>query len=105
MTLDKYVLERVEQYAPAELKKQKQERNTFHRRAYANIVRDFIALDPLGALISYVKASLQIKYSMEHKILWIIPPRVVHGFELPGVAYPDDWSFPIDPWKREWWSK
>jgi hypothetical protein len=99
--MDEYVLEHLKDFTPDELKVQKRMRNQFQRRGYADVLQAVVADDYLGALISYIKVSFQLEYSMEHKEFWIVAPNPRTGF--PGIPFPDDWGFPSDLWKREWW--
>ena len=98
-----FVLQHLETTTPQELIQQKRVRNRFHRTEYPGILLHFINQDGLGALISFIRVSMHVEYSMTHQIFWIIGPDPASGQE--GVAFPDDWAIPPDPWKREWWYK
>lgn len=95
-----FILAHVSEYAPKGLRAEKRMRDRFYRRGYSAILRSVAAGDEFGSLLAWVRVNLQIAYSMEHKIFWIVPPETGGG-----VAFPDDWSFPADPWKKEWWSE
>jgi hypothetical protein len=97
-----YVLENIERTTPKELVVQKRQRNTFQREGYARVLRDLVSGDAAMALVSYIKMTLHIELTMEHKSFWIVRPDPARGIQ--GFPFPDDWSLPADPWKREWWS-
>ena len=98
-TVYEYTMKHLAEMTPRELKHQKQIRREFQRRGYSNILLDVINQDGLSALLSYLRVSLQIEYSLLHKTFWIVPPDPRWG--IPGIPFPDDWSFPEDPWKKE----
>jgi hypothetical protein len=94
-----YILLHIDEMAPPGYKKQKEIRRTFQQKGYTNILYNVLNQDGLSALISFLKVSLHIEYSMNHKTYWIFPPIPRNGD--PGIPFPDDWSFPPDPWRRK----
>jgi hypothetical protein len=98
-TIGQYVREHLAELTPPKLKEQLRVRHTFQQRGYTSILLDVLNQDGLSALISFFKVNLHVEYSMTHKVFWIIPPDPRSG--NPGIPFPDDWSFPTDPWK-EW---
>jgi hypothetical protein len=97
-TISQYVKEHLAELTPREMKKQTSIRRAFQQRGYTNVLYDVLNQDGLGALISFITLNLHIEYSMPHKVFWIYPADPRSGF--PGIPFPDDWSFPSDPWKR-----
>jgi hypothetical protein len=100
-TITQYVLAHLDKMTPAGLMEQQQKRKTFQRKGYANMVYEILGRDGLGALFSFIRTRLHVEYSMAHKIYWIVPPMVTMGSVIPGVPFPDVWSFPEDPWSKQ----
>lgn len=96
-----YAMRNVSTVAPRDFKKMKLERTKYYQRGYIRILRDYNDLDAFSVLISYVKTILNVEFGMIHKTFWIVAPNRRLG--IKGVPYPDDWNFPSDPWRREWW--
>jgi hypothetical protein len=94
-----YILLHIDEMAPPGYKKQKEIRRNFQQKGYTNILYDVLNQDGLSALISFLKVNLHIEYSMNHKTYWIFPPIPRNGD--PGIPFPDDWSFPPDPWRKK----
>ena len=70
-------------------------RRDFQRRGYANVLLNVIEQDGFSALISFIKMKLQTEYSLDHSpIAYRISRKQVE-------IVPEDWSFPVDPWKRD----
>lgn len=98
-TLNQYIKEHLDEMTPPEVKKRQGIRRAFQQRGYCNVLYDILNQDGLGAFISLVKVNLQLEYSLVHKTVWIIPPDPKGRF--PGIPFPEDWSFPADPWKKK----
>ncbi|MGA2624566.1 MAG: hypothetical protein ABSF91_11975 [Bacteroidota bacterium] len=64
------------------------------RRGYSNMLMDITQRDGFGALLSYLKLKLQLDYSIDRS------PIVYRMRGGPQLIVPLDWSFPVDPWKR-----
>lgn len=95
------ILEKGDAYLPEGLKRQKAIRRDFQRRGYANVLFEVLSMDVLGGVISYVKMHIWLVYSTPHHVYWIIPPRVEDSHVLPGVPFPDNESYPENPWKKD----
>ena len=100
-TFEQYVRAHLREMTPPGLREQQRKRAAFQRRGYGEVLTDVLRGDGLGALISYLRVTLWIEYSMPHRIFWIIPPQQAMGSVIPGIPFPDDWSFPPDPWSKE----
>ena len=67
----------------------------FQRRGYANVLLNVVEQDGFSALISFIKMKLQIEYSLDHS-------PIVYRISRDHIEIvPQDWSFPVDPWKRD----
>jgi hypothetical protein len=58
------------------------------------MLMDITQRDGFGALLSYLKLKLQLDYSIDRS------PIVYRMRGGPQLIVPLDWSFPVDPWKR-----
>jgi hypothetical protein len=96
-TLSRAILEHGDSYLPEGLRYQRTVRRQFQRRGYTNALYDVIAQDPLGSLLSFIKMKLWLMYSTPFRVYWIIPPD--EEKRLPGYPFPDDTSYPLNPWK------
>jgi hypothetical protein len=104
------------------LEEKKQLLLSHQRRGYANTLAEVICGDGFTALVSYLRARLQIEYSMSHELVMVdisarhtqppdslsLLPRNKPTIILPTrprqpmmIGLDIDWSFPEDPWKRE----
>lgn len=100
-TIGQYVRKHLAGMTPPALKVQQQQRRTFQQRGYCNILLDVLNQDVLSALFSLLRVNLHIDYAVPHRVFWIIPPEEALGIVIPGIPFPDDWSFPEDPWSGE----
>jgi hypothetical protein len=82
----------VDAYATPEFRFRKAVRREFQRAGYANVLHDILALDPPGALLSFIRTRLRIEYSLPH--------NTIHFRDDLGQSWPlpEDWTFPADPW-------
>jgi hypothetical protein len=101
-------LQKIEEAArknpPAQYRQVIMERKTARRKlqqqSYAALLYDTVQHDGVGALISYIKLNVLAELSLEHGfIFWIIPPDP--AFNIPGIPFEEDLSFPADPWEKE----
>jgi len=92
------ILEKGDAYLPEGLQRQRAIRRGFQRRGYANVLFEILSHDALSSMISYVKMNIWLVYSTPHHVYWIIPPEPVHA--IPGIPFPDDASYPVNPWKE-----
>ncbi len=83
------------------LEQRKSDRKNMQRKGYSNILCDVLMNDGFSALISYIKTKMQIEYSISHRPLSLIVPIERGDGKTWSIPLPDDWSFPIDPWKKE----
>ncbi len=81
------------------LDRRKEERRVIQRCGQADVLIDSQRKDGLSALTSFMKATLQIEFTLPHNTLWIVPP--VPDLAIPGIPIPEDWGYPANPWKRE----
>jgi hypothetical protein len=93
-TVNDYIEQNVANLAPPKYIEQRQKRNVFHRKIYADVLFDESNNDGLTALFGYIKLELHINYSME---------SLYRIFHYHGWPIPDYYGFPVDPWKKEWW--
>jgi hypothetical protein len=100
-TFEQYVRAHLREMTPPDLRAQQQKRRRFQQRGYGEVSVDLLRQDGLGALVSYLRCTLWVAYSMPHRIFWIIPPQEAMGSVIPGIPFPDDWSFPPDPWSKD----
>jgi hypothetical protein len=92
--LGKYILGQIDRFATPEFRERKMERREFQKAGYTNILHDVLGLDPVGALLSFVRTRLQIGYALPHNTIYF---RTLSGGIMP---LPEDWSFPADPWMK-----
>jgi hypothetical protein len=97
-TLAQVFLDKGEEYYPEGLKRQRAIRRKYQQWGYINVLYDVEAQDPLSCLFSFLKMYLWTTYSTPHLIYWLIPPEPTH--HIPGYPYPDDASYPANPWKK-----
>jgi hypothetical protein len=90
----KYIAEHVDEFATPEYRKRKALRMEFQRTGYVNTLHDVLAFDALGALLSYIRARLQIEYSLPHNTIYFRDDLE------KSWALPEDWTFPEDPWSQ-----
>lgn len=64
------------------------------RRGYSNVLMDITERDGFGALLSFFKLKLQLDYSIDRS------PIIYRIRGGPVEVVPMDWSFPVDPWRR-----
>ena len=106
------------------LEERKRIRRAIQRTGYSNVLMDALNFDGLSSLLSFIKTKLHIEYSISHRPLSVQIPiggakKEKKSFDSPFPArieqiitesYPeqfweatlhDDWTFPIDPWKKE----
>ncbi len=83
------------------LEERRRIRRNMQRKGYAAALLNILGQDGLTAALVFVRMKLHIEYAISHRQLYVHVP-VVRG-EGRTVALPlsDDWSFPLDPWKRE----
>jgi hypothetical protein len=94
-TVYDYIEQNVSNLASPKYVEQRQKRNAFHRKTYADVLFDESNNDGLTALFGYIKLELHINYSLE---------SLYRTFYYHGWPIPDYYGFPVDPWKKEWWS-
>jgi hypothetical protein len=83
------------------LEERKRTRKQMQRNGYAAALLNMIGQDGLTAALVFARMKLHLEYAISHRQLYVHVP-VVRG-EGRTVALPlsDDWTFPLDPWKRE----
>jgi hypothetical protein len=94
-TVFDYLDQNIAAIAPAKYIDQRKERNEFHRKAFAGVLFDECNNDGISSLLGFIKLQLNINYSMQslYRVFW-----------YRGWPLPDYYGFPVDPWKKEWWS-
>ena len=83
------------------LEQRKHIRREMQCKGYANVLMDLVEGDGFSAIISYIRTQLHIEYSISHQALYVSVPIQGGEGKMWSVPLPDDWSFPIDPWKKE----
>lgn len=96
-TLGDYVREHLDEMVPEGFKRQQRTRRAFQQRGYVDALVNVVGGDGYLALVSYLTTLLHIEISMGHRVYWMVPPDPRSG--LPGIPFPEDRSFPVDPWK------
>ena len=90
-----FIDQNVARLAPRAYIEQRKKRNDVQRRTYAGILFDECNGDGLTALCGYIKMQLNFSYSWR---------TLFRTFDVAGYRLPDECGFPVDPWKKEWWS-
>ncbi len=93
-SIDAYVAGHVDEFATPEYYRRLKARREFQRAGYLSVLHDVVALDGLGALLSFIRTRLQIEYSLPHNTIFF---RTGTGALWP---LPEDWNFPADPWTQ-----
>jgi hypothetical protein len=88
-------------------------RRQLQQQGYAEVLHELLNGDALSALLSWLRTSLQLEYSIPQRPLYVfVRPREVPrdtslaGRMLPAFTEPipiplyEDRSFPADPWSR-----
>jgi hypothetical protein len=83
------------------MEERKRIRRNMQREGYANVLIDALSQDGLMSLISFLKTQLHIEYAISHRPIIVNVPIVGGEGKTLEVALPDDWGFPVDPWKKE----
>ena len=102
-----------------EVEKRGQTRREFQRRGYQHVLAEIIRGDGLNSLLSFLRMRLHLELFLPHNTIHItqlvpalllaVPIVFVYDggttliFETGKVklAIKEDWTFPVDPWKRE----
>jgi hypothetical protein len=83
------------------LEERKRVRMAMQRAGYSNVLKDDLDADGFSALVSFIKTKLHIEYSISHRPFVLhIPIQGGEGRTFDLVLH-DDWTFPVDPWKKE----
>ena len=98
--LTEAILEKGEAFLPPALQRQRAIRRAFQRRGYTNVLFEILSEDVPGALIAYLKMNIWLVYSTPHHVYMLLPPDPDHG--IPGIPFPDDASYPQNPWKEKY---
>ncbi len=83
------------------LQERKHIRREMQRKCYANVLSNVLSQDGLSAIISFIKTKLQSEYSISHRPITLFVRIERSGGKVLTIPLSDDWSFPIDPWKKE----
>jgi hypothetical protein len=81
------VLERLEQ------------RRVAQRKVYGVLLEDVLRDDALGSLLTYLRGSLLMEFTLPEDTLWIVSPNP--SLAIPGIPVVEDRTFPKDPWRRK----
>ncbi len=87
---------------PKDLQEQRAIRRGYQQRGYAYALYNVTGGDPISALLSFLKMEFWIAYSMPHRVYWIRKPDPDASLRIPGIPYPDDDSYPLNPWQRRY---
>jgi hypothetical protein len=98
LTESQYILSHLAEMSPRGYKEQLQTCNDFQRSGYANIAFEIDGGDGLLAFCQLLKTNLEIAFGMFHV------DYAIRLSEEKKIPLPNNWDFPADPWKREWWS-
>jgi hypothetical protein len=83
-----------------QLEQRKRVRAAMQRSCYTHVLSEMLLDDGLSAIISFLKAKLNIEYSLSHRPLSILVRIERSGGKVWPITLPDDWTFPVDPWKK-----
>jgi hypothetical protein len=97
------ILERGDAFLPEGLQRQRAIRRVFQRRGYTNVLFQVLSEDVPGAVMAFIKMNIWLVYSTPHHVYMLIPPDPDHG--IPGIPFPDDASYPPNPWKEKYPAK
>jgi hypothetical protein len=98
LTISHYVLAHLNRFGPKGYKEQLRTCNTFQRSGYTNVAFELVGGDGLLSLFQLLKTNLDVAFGMFHIEFTI---RIS---ETLTITLPENWDFPDDPWKREWWT-
>jgi hypothetical protein len=97
-----------------ELEARKHRRRFLQQQGYAEVLHELLAGDALSALLSWLRSSLQLEYSLPQRplYLYVRPPASRRDTSLAGRMLPssggpvpillqEDRAFPADPWPAE----
>jgi|WetSurMetagenome_2_1015567.scaffolds.fasta_scaffold520660_2 hypothetical protein len=101
-TISSYISSHVSEFATPDFIKQKKTRSVFQQKAYCSTLFDAICSDGFAALLSYVKMDLNIEFGLVHKTFVAYRVQLLSGGAITYYI-PDNWEYPADPWKKEWW--
>jgi hypothetical protein len=75
-----------------------EQRRVEQRKVYGMLLEDALRNDGLGSLLTYLRGSLLMEFTLPDDTLWIVRPNP--HLAVPGVPVAEDRAFPEDPWNR-----
>jgi hypothetical protein len=97
-----------------ELEARKYRRRQLQQQGYAEVLQALLEGDGVSALMSWLRTTLQLEYSLPHRPLYVYvrPPETRRDTSLAGrmmsssggyiqIPLREDRSFPVDPWTAQ----
>jgi hypothetical protein len=97
-----------------ELEERRSRRRELQKQGYTEVLHELLAGDGVTALMSWIRITLQLEYSIPQRPLYLFvrPPETSRDTSLAGRLFPssvgyvriilqEDRSFPADPWMPE----